>query len=257
MTRPRLVAEVKTKSPFGYRAEWSRQFPKPAQATAGWQGDDGLWESLLELANQRGDWVAVHTDSRWGGSWRRLHTARDLTQKPLLAKGVHPVDDDIRRALDLGADAVLVVGRTAIDERLKDRVWFEPLHPVELRRWDKGLAVVWNRRDLQTGGLPRTLGSQARLTMVDYDWTLASGLTGWDVVPAGVPSILVGEHLPAFTVLPWAPPQDPPRCQAILEASMFPPPRCNRGLLRTRRGWQHTGGGDPHPGRPVVHPDHA
>jgi indole-3-glycerol phosphate synthase len=85
-----LIAEAKTRSPFGFKAEES-------------------WEERFELADQYGDWVSVHTDERWGGSFKLLVEARKRTNKTLLAKGLHETDDDVERALAVGADFVLVV----------------------------------------------------------------------------------------------------------------------------------------------------
>ena len=87
-----IIAEVKTKSPFGYVS-----------------GKD--WAELFEIANIIGDIVSIHTDPRWGGSMELVKKARNLTSKPILAKGIHKSDDEIRQCLEAGADFVLVVGR--------------------------------------------------------------------------------------------------------------------------------------------------
>src|SRR5262245_45908430 len=71
---PLFVAEVKTGSPWGWRSPYS-------------------WEFLMEVADRVGDWVAIHTDPRWGGSWNLLRRARAKTGKPILAKGIHANDD--------------------------------------------------------------------------------------------------------------------------------------------------------------------
>ena len=68
MKRPfELIAEVKTASPFGWSSNRS-------------------WEELFDLANQYGDIISIHTDSRWGGSFDLLKQARQQTTKPILAK---------------------------------------------------------------------------------------------------------------------------------------------------------------------------
>jgi len=87
-----LIAEVKTKSPFGFRSKKS-------------------WDELFRIANEHGDWLSIHTDPRWGGSFELIKKARSLTKKPILAKGIHRSDKDIKQALKLGANYVLVVGR--------------------------------------------------------------------------------------------------------------------------------------------------
>ena len=126
----RFVAEVKTKSPFGLASADS-------------------WESLLEIAIACGDAISIHTDARWSGSFDNLRRARALTEKPLLAKGIHATDDEVRRALDCGANAVLVVGRIPADDLLP-KCWLEPLTIAALKTLPPCLAV-WNARDLRDG----------------------------------------------------------------------------------------------------------
>ena len=87
-----VIAEIKTCSPFGYVAKNS-------------------WEELFEIANEIGDIISVHTDERWGGSLKLLEKVCRLTKKPILAKGIHSSDEDIKKAVEAGADWVLVVGR--------------------------------------------------------------------------------------------------------------------------------------------------
>ena len=81
---PAIIAEVKTQSPFGWKSPHR-------------------FERLLEIAVRTGDVIAVPTDPRWGGSFELLKKAAELVrEKPILAKGIHPSDDDVRRALDAG-----------------------------------------------------------------------------------------------------------------------------------------------------------
>ena len=87
-----LMAEVKTLSPFGHASD------KP-------------WEALFALANAHGDIISIHTDKRWGGSMDLIRQARKMTERPILAKGIHSSDDLIREAHQAGADLILVVGR--------------------------------------------------------------------------------------------------------------------------------------------------
>ena len=68
-----IIAEVKTQSPFGYKSDKS-------------------WDELFEVANKVGDIISIHTDRRWGGSFELLQKARSLTNKPILAKGIHKND---------------------------------------------------------------------------------------------------------------------------------------------------------------------
>ncbi len=101
-----FIAEVKTKSPFGFASNKS-------------------WHELFDIANLHGDIISIHTNPFWGGSFDLLKIARDMTTKPILAKGLHENDENIKTALDLGADYVLVVGR--IPEICQDKCIVEPL----------------------------------------------------------------------------------------------------------------------------------
>src|SRR3989338_2508235 len=118
-----IIAEVKTRSPFGFEATES-------------------WDELFAVANQIGDIISIHTDSRWGGSFDLLKKARRLTAKPILAKGIHPSDNDIQKALAAGADYVLAVGR--IPSRQAEKCLIEPLTLAHLKTIPVHLKVVWN-----------------------------------------------------------------------------------------------------------------
>ena len=87
-----IITEVKTQSPFGWES-------------------DKTWDELFAIANDIGDILSVHTDARWGGSFDLIRKARAMTDKPILAKGIHATDDDVQQAIDAGADFVLVVVR--------------------------------------------------------------------------------------------------------------------------------------------------
>lgn len=129
-----IIAEVKTQSPFGYKS-------------------DKTWEELFQVAERIGDIISIHTDSRWGGSFELLKKARTLTKKPILAKGIHKTDEEIKAAIGLGADWVLAVGR--IPKAHTEKCMIEPLTLEELRTIPENLRVVWNARDL-TAGNPKT-----------------------------------------------------------------------------------------------------
>jgi len=137
-----FVAEVKNRSPFGMASSES-------------------WESLLEIAIECGDAISIHTDPRWNGSFFNLRRVRAMTTKPLLAKGIHATDDEVRLALDCGADAVLVVGRIpALD--LLPKCWLEPLTIAELKTLPPCVAV-WNARDLRDGARKTETWEEARM----------------------------------------------------------------------------------------------
>jgi len=86
-----IIAEVKTESPFGFKSEKS-------------------WDELFGIASKIGDIISIHTDARWGGSFDLIKKARGLTDKKILAKGIHAKDEEIRKAIEAGADYVLVSG---------------------------------------------------------------------------------------------------------------------------------------------------
>ncbi len=173
-----IIAEVKTESPFGFKSEKS-------------------WDELFEIANQIGDIISVHTDSRWGGSFDLLKKARDLTKKPILAKGIHQKDSDIEKALAAGADFVLVVGR--IPKIHLDKVFIEPNSLSELRKIPSGLKVVWNTRDLKTGGLKTETFEEAR--NIYKEWLCqASHIRTINDVKNGADAVLVGEHVEEFAL---------------------------------------------------------
>lgn len=176
MHRPLLIAEVKTQSPFGFVSTKS-------------------WDELFEVANAHGDWLSIHTDPRWGGSFELLARARSLTTKPILAKGIHATDDDITRALHAGADYVLVVGRAP--NMSLDKILLEPLALAELAAYPHDAKVVWNTRDLATGAPKTETLSDARAIWKGWLCHASNIRTPKDVTE-NVDAILVGEHLAQF-----------------------------------------------------------
>lgn len=178
--KPKLIAEVKTTSP------WSDRKPKS-------------WLKQFEIAAEHGDMISIHTDPRWDGSFALLEVARSMTDKPILAKGFHD-DDGHDRALECGATYVLCVA----DYMGGEFVFYEYAHYLELTDWADGIgtaAIVINARDPFTGN--------------DRDWINASEIERVrryrqepivqasyikkpeDVWP-GVDYILVGTHLEEF-----------------------------------------------------------
>lgn len=173
-----FIAEVKTKSPFNYISERS-------------------FEELFALANRVGDMLSIHTDPRWGGSFYNLSRARQWTNKPLLAKGIHENDDEIRRALDCGADSVLVVGRMP-HVFLRDHCYVEPLDLAQLAQFNEEAPhMVWNSRDLCTGGQKTETFTQARQR---YNGQLvqASNISSVEDIDPTADGVIAGEHLPEF-----------------------------------------------------------
>lgn len=172
---PELVAEVKTRSPYGFVSPY-------------------CWDEIFEYAACFGDIVSVHTDPRWGGSFSLVRRAVRQTRKPILAKGIHRNDDDIQRALDAGATWALVVGRKP-SEFLTPFVWHEPLSLAEMD--SKYGHVVWNQRDLATG--LRKSESFVEARSLHSGWLCqASMISSPDDVHPSADGILVGEHLLSY-----------------------------------------------------------
>jgi len=171
-----IIAEVKTESPFGYNADKS-------------------WDELFAIANEVGDIISIHTDPRWGGSFELIKKTRAMTDKPILAKGIHATDAEIKKMLECGADWVLVVGR--IPAVHADRCMIEPYTLEELRTVPTGLRAVWNSRDLKTGGLKSETFQQAR--EIFKGWLCqASNIRTVSDIERGANAVLVGSHMPEF-----------------------------------------------------------
>ncbi|MDB5204173.1 MAG: indole-3-glycerol phosphate synthase TrpC [Candidatus Taylorbacteria bacterium] len=171
-----IIAEVKTESPFGFKSEKS-------------------WDDLFLVANEIGDIISIHTDPRWGGSFDLLKKARSLTSKPILAKGIHATDEEIQRAIECGADYVLVVGR--IFNIHLDKCLIEPLTLAELKTIPDHLKVVWNSRDLKNGGIKSETFEQAR--QIFRGWLCqASNIKNVSDIKDGADAVLVGANLFEF-----------------------------------------------------------
>jgi indole-3-glycerol phosphate synthase len=171
-----IIAEVKTESPFGFKSEKT-------------------WDELFLIANKFGDMISIHTDKRWGGSYELIKKAKTMTSKPILAKGIHKNDSDIEKAIEAGADYVLVVGR--IPKVYLNKVLIEPNTLKDLEKIPLGLKVVWNARDLETGEQKKETYDEARkiykgwLCQASFIKTIAD-------VKEGADAVLVGEHLEEF-----------------------------------------------------------
>jgi len=178
MKTPMIIAEVKTQSPFGFVSEKS-------------------WEELFTIANEYGDMLSIHTDSRWGGSFDLITKAKKMTKKPILAKGIHAEDTDIEKAIVAGADAVLVVGR--VPSVHLDKCLVEPNTLAELQEIPKNTRVVWNSRDLYTGGVKTETFEQAR-ALFDGWLCQASNIATYGDVQEGADAVLVGQNLEQFVL---------------------------------------------------------
>ena len=172
----KIVAEIKTHSPFGYQATKS-------------------WRELFAVAQDIGSIISVHTDPRWHGSFDFIKKAKKLTKKPILAKGLHETDEEIRKALDFGADYVLVVGR--MPQIHLDKCWLEPNSLQELSLLSPTTKVVWNSRDLQTGKTKAESFSQARRLHSGWLCQASNIKTVADINPQAE-AVLIGTHLIEF-----------------------------------------------------------
>jgi indole-3-glycerol phosphate synthase len=168
-----IIAEVKTHSPFGWESKKS-------------------WDELFSIAEKVGDVISIHSDSRWHGSFELISKARQLTNKPILAKGIHASDDDITKALNAGANFVLVVGRIPAIHLAKCLI--EPNTLKELSLLPIGSRVVWNSRNLATGGLKSETFAEARK---QFDGWLcqASNIQTMSDIDSSADAILVGTYL--------------------------------------------------------------
>ncbi len=177
--KPIFIAEVKTLSPFGWRASKS-------------------WQELLEIANMHGDWISVHTNPRWGGSFRLLNHACSHTNKPVVAKGMHEDDKEVLRGFAAGAKYVLVVGRIPkIADVFRDGLLIEPRSLAELATIPHDMKVVWNSRDLETGGFKTETFNQARAIFPGW-MCQASNIKLPNDVHSTADAVLVGEAMPEF-----------------------------------------------------------
>lgn len=139
--------------------------------------------------------ISIHTDERWGGSLHLVQKARTLTAKPILAKGIHATDEDIKNALDAGADYVLVVGR--VPSMHREKCLIEPLTLAELATLPHDIKVVWNSRDLSHGGLKEETFEDARKLFPGW-LCQASNIKNVGDIRDDANAVLVGAHLTEF-----------------------------------------------------------
>lgn len=181
-----IIAEVKTQSPFGFKSEKT-------------------WDELLAVANKIGDIISIHTDSRWGGSFDLIKKSKSLTDKPILAKGIHTTDAEIDQAIAAGADYCLVVGR--IPKIHIEKCLIEPnnladlveiIKQIENKKLPHDLKIVWNSRDLETGGLKKETFADAR-KIFDGWMCQASNIKTFQDINESADAVLIGENLIEFS----------------------------------------------------------
>ena len=173
-----VIAEVKTKSPYGFSSEKT-------------------WEELFDIANDIGDIISVHTDARWGGSFDLIERAKKMTSKPILAKGLHYDDSEITRAYEAGADYILAVGR--VPDIYKEKCLIEPLLLRDMQKIPHDSKIVWNSRDLYTGKPKKETFEQAREIWKGWLCQASYIKTTSDIKP-GADAVLVGKHLEEFSM---------------------------------------------------------
>ena len=174
-----FIAEVKTKSPFGFKSEYS-------------------FDHLLDIANFYGDWISIHIDERWGGSFDLLKQARKGTHNIILAKGIHESDDLVQKSFDSGADYVLVVGRIP-DKKYLENCLIEPLSLEQLLGWNlKDIPkLVWNKRNLKDGRLSKE--DIPHIRSLYNGWLCqASGIKNINDINEKIDAFIVGENLVEF-----------------------------------------------------------
>lgn len=136
--KPIFIAEIKTKSMYGFESKYNRK-------------------TLIDTALRYGDWISVHTDPRFGGSFDDIYMIRRETIKPILAKGFHNHIDDINKCLDLGADYVLRVDCIPDFSRNNDAILNEVSSFKDLDNYKNPYnnkieeKFVYNGRNLKTG----------------------------------------------------------------------------------------------------------
>jgi len=158
MKKPIFIAEIKTQSPFGFKSDYS-------------------FHGLMECAIKYGDWISVHTNPLWGGSFDAIEYVRRFTNKPILAKGFHSKDEDIRNAIVAGANYVLVVDRIPEYNFRADCCLHElgkNIQDIPQLYADKPLKYVYNGRDLNTG-LPKSLSDYQKYRN-KYEWICGASL---------------------------------------------------------------------------------
>lgn len=189
MKNPVLIAEVKGVLGGGRLYDVKTRKKQPSL------------EDRLRFADSHGDWVAIHTSEPWGGSWEWLSRARSLTTRPILAKGPHCTDDEVRKAIALGAQLVLVLGRVPKDERLWPFCLFEPWGLLQLAEWQEQLPAecrfVWNTRDVTSGEERRLFGTAREIARGRW-LCQASLLSCVEDVQPGADAVVVGSGLKSY-----------------------------------------------------------
>jgi len=177
-----IIAEAKEKSPW-FKFPYKRDY-------------------LLDIAIDIGDMISIPTGQEWGGSLVHITETRKRTDKPILAKNIHPKDRDLEMAFDAGATYGLVVGRIPADKYL-GRCMIEPSSLEQLLQIPNDVMVVWNQRDiiqsLKLGYEVRQKGTFQEARAIFDGWLCqASYLKTIEDIKKGADAVLVGTNLVGF-----------------------------------------------------------
>lgn len=153
------------------------------------------WGELFDIANQHGDWLSIHTDYRWGGSYDLLENAKQRTERPILAKGIHSTDEEVAKAVECGADYVLVVGR--VPGVYVEQCLVEVADAGQFMEFDSSVKAVWNQRNLANGARKAERFDDVR--HIWPNWLAQASFIRYpkDVCP-DADAFIVGTHLAQF-----------------------------------------------------------
>lgn len=188
MSKPTFIAEVKTQSPFGFKS-------------------NRTWFELFNIADQYGDIISVHTNPLWGGSFDLLYLAKQKTKKPILAKGLHLSNDEIKKAIDYGADYILCYDG-GCDPQNWNKLFIEPKNIKSLDYMIRNNSIpfakpsfpkiLWNQRNLFTGKQSETSFDEVRNKYPDYYLCQASFIKKIEDVHPKANAFIVGQYLETF-----------------------------------------------------------
>jgi indole-3-glycerol phosphate synthase len=191
--KPTFIAEVKTKSPFGYES-------------------NKTWFQLFDIAAKYGDFLSIHTSPLWGGSYDLLYLAKQKTKKPILAKGLHLFKEDIEKAFDYGADYVMTYDQIHNLPFNSDKLFCEVRNKKSLENLLKnrdayhkkynGITnnpkIIWNQRDLENG-LPKIVDfNEIREDFPNEYLCQASMIETIEDVDMKADAFIVGQNLETF-----------------------------------------------------------
>lgn len=200
MVSPIFIAEVKTQSPYGYKSDHS-------------------WIELLKIADKYGDWISIHTNPLWGGSFEAISLAKKITNKPILAKGLHHTYNEMEQCYKNGADFCLVEGGFYPFSGYKNAgdILYEVSYELMdntikyIKQYNKSklffqkekhlnnLKLVYNARDLKTGQLKENHKEKLEKHINLGVWICqASGIKSIKDVHPKVNAFIVGENLVEF-----------------------------------------------------------